>query len=558
MKRKTKHGETMARWGRVGNLLGWIFALAALTCDAGELSLNRTFSDNMVLQRNQSVPVFGTAPPRTEVTVQLDGRTARVTSGPEGAWRVELPAMAAGGPYQMRVSAGGDNLEYANVLVGDVWVCAGQSNMNWPLNRQPEVEATLAEADRPEIRFFRSPNRGNTVPQHDFDENHRGWEVCSPESAGAFSGLAYHFATRIQDEIKVPIGIIQAARGGSFLESWIPRPAIEAVPELKPILEQWEWLIANRNRLQAEQRAKRDAWEREHGERFREWRASRENGPFIPAQPSLPPHAGTRHDVSALYNEAIHPHITRPVKGVVWYQGESNTDRGYQYRALLRLFVESWRDVWKQPDLPFVVIQLPNYDPGVNPFGPQDGGPWEIVRESQSTILQLPNTALAVTLGMGMDQDVHPPDKRGVATRAAQNALKLVYGRDILASAPRYLDHKIEGDSILVTFSHVGEGLTSLSGGALVGFTIAGADKVFHPARAEIVDATTVRVSSRKVPFPRAVRHAWSGTPAFNLANSAGIPASTFRTDDWEVPTQHVTLPYEWLRPDGQESGKAP
>ena len=512
MKRKTGYGTKMARWGRSAVHIGWIHALASLTCNAGELSLNRTFSDNMVLQRNQPVPVFGTAPAGTDVTVRLDGRTSRVTSGPDGAWRVDLPAMPAGGPYVLHVSAGGEEREFTNVLIGDVWVCAGQSNMNTPLRNQPDSHITLAEADRPEIRFFRSPTRGKASPQHDFGGNQQGWVVSSPDTAGAFSGVAYHFATRIQAEVNVPIGIIHAARGGSFIESWIPRPAIEAVPELKPILDQWEWLNANRTRRRG-----------------------------------FPSPAG-KQAVSTLYNESIHPHIPRPIKGVVWYQGESNTDRGYQYRILLRVLVQSWREVWGQPELPFVVIQLPNYDTAVNPFGPQDGGPWEIVRESQATILEEPNTALAVTLGMGMDHSVHPPDKRGVATRAAQSALKLAYGRDILASAPRHVEHQVRGDAMLITFSHVGEGLISLGGDEITGFTIAGADKVFHPARAEIVDATTVRVFSGEVPSPRAVRHAWSGTPDFNLANSEGIPASTFRTDDWDVPTQNVAKPYEWLR----------
>ncbi|MCC5843174.1 MAG: hypothetical protein JJU05_02865 [Verrucomicrobia bacterium] len=548
MRQKTGYGQLTAGKGNSAVLLGWIHALLSLTCNAGDLSLNRTFSDNMVLQRNRPIPVFGTARAGTEVTVRLDDRTARVTCGPDGAWRVELPAMPAGGPYVLRISADGVEREFTNVLVGDVWVCAGQSNMNWPLRNQPEAEAELAGADRPEIRFFRSPTNGNTSPQDDFGEDHTGWEITSPETAGGFSGLAYHFATQIQADVKVPIGIIHAARGGSFIESWIPRAAVEATPELHPILEQWEWLNANRDRLRAEQRAKRNAWDREHGERFREWRTGRESGPFIPTQPSLPPYAGTRHDVSGLYNESIHPHTARPVKGVVWYQGESNTDRGYQYRLLLPVLVQSWREVWGQPELPFVVIQLPNYDPHLNTFGPQDGGPWEIVRESQAMILEVPNTALAVTLGMGLDHSVHPPDKRGPATRAAQSALKLAYGREIPASAPRYVEHLIEGNAIYLTFSDVGEGLVSLREGEITGFEIAGDDKVFHPARAGIVDAATVRVFSEEVSSPQAVRHAWSGTPDFDLANSAGIPASTFRTDDWEVPTQDKTMPFEWLR----------
>jgi len=494
-----------------------------------EVRLPAVFGDNMVLQRGKEIPVWGWAEPADTVTVTLDTLRVSTVTGLSGQWRTAFEIPEAGGPYEMSVICG-DTLRYVNVMVGEVWVCSGQSNMQWPMRNLTGVEEDIASANIPNIRLFTVPRRSSETPLEDIDEPKPGWAVCSPDTVLSFSAVAFYFGKEIQAELRVPVGLIHSSWGGSVAEAWTPVEAMESVPELEPIVENLDSLKQGYPEHKAE-------FER----KFAEFQQARRDS-LTPIPMPMPPRGpGGHYYPSGLYNAMIHPLIPYGIAGVIWYQGESNSVRAYQYRTLFPALIGSWRKAWNRDDLPFIYVQLANWETDTIPV--EGGwGSWPELREAQLMTLSVPNTGMAVTIDIGEADNIHPNNKREVGHRLALNALAVAYDRRIVRSGPIYTAWYRDGSAIRLRFRHVAQGLVAANMQPLAGFEIAGKNRIFHPAEARI-EGTEVVVFSRDVPEPAAVRYAWDDNPTCNLYNSAGLPASPFRTDTWPGETEGRFIP---------------
>jgi sialate O-acetylesterase len=478
------------------------------------------FTDGLVLQRGVNVPVWGTADPGEQVRVSIhtgnSGQGAGTAADKDGKWRVRLSKLPAGGPYRLTIE-GKNKIELANVYVGDVWVCSGQSNMEWPLAASHNAQQAIAASKNPQIRLFTVPKRTSTARQHDLQGS---WQECSPSTVGNFSAVAYFFGRDLQKSLQVPIGLIHTSWGGTVAEAWTSEKALAAVPELKYLAEAArredeavdQYLIALETYI-------------------REARRARKRGHDLPA---APPQAGRNPNApSALHNGMIAPLLPYAIKGAIWYQGESNAGRAHEYRTLLPTLIKNWRNDWKQGDFPFLVVQLAPWMPIVNE--PQESA-WAELREAQLlTSLKVPGVGLAVITDVGDPVDIHPRKKETVGARLALAARALAHGEKIVYSGPVYDSKKIEGNKVLLRFKHVGGGLAT-DGGPLKGFTISGKDRKFHNATAE-VKGDQVVVSSPDVAQPEEVRYGWANCPVCNFQNKEGLPASPFRTDDYPMIT---------------------
>ena len=486
---------------------------AALQAD---VSLPNIFGDHMVLQREQANPVWGKADAGEQVTVRIDGQSHTTTASAEGTWRVRLnPMDASAEPKVLQVSGLNNEVSIADVLVGEVWICSGQSNMQWPLNKTNNGAVEIAAANHPEIRLISVPQVGTQDPQDNFDG---AWEVCSPESAKNFSAVGYLFGSRIHSTLGVPVGLIDNAWGGSAAEAWVPRNVLEADGNYTELLESWDKKVAAyTDEMHAAKVAEFKAWEAEGKPKpYKRWPNDFRKGQHRPAN---------------LFNGVLNPTIGYGMRGVIWYQGESNSGRAYQYRSLFPLMITTWRDLWQQGDFPFYWVQLADF---MQEMTKPSGSTWAELREAQSMTLSLPNTGEAVIIDAGEGRDIHPRDKTTVANRLVRLALANDYGYQIDAQSPRYASMQIEGGAITLTFDHVSsQGLYTFDVKHATGFTIAGEDQVFVNADAKLIGKDKVLVSSTDVPNPVAVRYAWANNPVANLQDRNGLPVSPFRTDDW-------------------------
>jgi sialate O-acetylesterase len=498
-----------------------------------DVTLPGIFGDGMVLQRDMKIPVWGNADPGEMVTVTLGGRSRRVKTEGDGTWMVRLKKMNAGGPYEMAVT-GANEIRFGDVMIGEVWVCAGQSNMNYRIGNLGDISERLADADNPWIRMISVDRKKHTEPQFDFIGENAGWIACTPETVKGFSAVAYFFGRDLSRELDVPIGLINASWGGSQAEMWTPFEEIAANPALSPIIDRWEELHEDYPRAKAE-----------YDKAFEAWKKSQTDGKPVTKRPWAPPGSTRNNFPGGIYNAMLHPVIPYGIKGAIWYQGESNSQRGFQYRALFKTMITSWRDKWGQGTFPFLFVQLANWETDTNPYSPKDGGHWPELREAQLMALELPRTAMTVAIDLGEETDIHPKNKWDVGRRLALGAMNIAYGSKSEYSGPLYRSVKFKKNIAVVRFRH-DDGLTA-KGGTLEGFEIAGADKVFHPAEA-LVDGNSVIVSGADVSAPEAVRYAWDDYPRCNLYNSAGLPASPFRTDDWPRETEEFLKPYFWRK----------
>ncbi len=638
------------------------------------------YADHMVFQRGEPIVVRGTATAGRKVSVSLNGQVRRAVVSADGSWRVELPAMKAGGPYQLAVS-GKETIMFTDILVGDVWICSGQSNMQWSVKRSDRAEQEIAAADHPTIRLFTVKlDRSPFEPKDDVSGQ---WHVCSPQSVPEFSGVGYFFGRELNRELNVPIGLVNSSWGGTMIEPWISRAGFQSSPDFQDIVAMQEQARKGQKQMDAKSAfldwveqvetfyqkqgqaalgwgapdlkdkagwktmALPGAWEQsglaiDGAVWFRKtvtlpeacagrdltlslgriddcdttyfngvkvgqtgpeveahWASKRaytvpgslvktgENviavrvfdhfssgGIFGPAQlmsvacggskqflagewqykveyamdyakvpmrPRVPEDSKSQQFPSTLYNAMIHPLVDFPVKGAIWYQGESNAGNPDAYRKLFPLLLQDWRRAWKNPDLVFLWAQLSAFyrhtprEPLPEDFfktmKPEDPS-WARLREAQLQTLAVPRTGMAVTIDVGNPIDIHPTNKQDVGKRLALAARKVAYNQDICFSGPVYEAMAIQGDSIRLSFKHVCKGLVAKEG-ALKQFAIAGPDKEFHWAEARI-EGRSVVVRSDRVPQPVAVRYAWGKYPeGCNLFNSAGLPATPFRTDDW-------------------------
>jgi sialate O-acetylesterase len=639
-----------------------------------QIKLPALFSDNMLLQRNVKIPIWGTEKPGQKITVKIHQHSKTTTADRNGKWRVNLAAMKAGGPYELTVS-GTETITFKNVMIGEVWLCSGQSNMEMPLVSTwapvNNFKAEVAAANYPDLRFFIVKRAKSTKPRADVESE--GWRVCDSISVKSFSATAYFFGRHLQQKLGVPVGLIQSAWGGTIVEAWTSRATLKTVPDMAGFVKLLETSPLDSIFDETTFAVKMAAWNRQLDEmdaaaskngtswnhpdfddsawptmllpqpweraglpafdgivKFRkviqlpasfnkqnlhlnlgpiddadvtyfngvqigamsiynqhrhylvpanllkagenviavrvldsggngglygksealnllkdstqaislagEWRY--QLGAELQKLPPSPVAPNTPNRPTVLYNAMIAPLVPFAIRGAIWYQGESNAGRAYQYRTLFPLLIKDWRARWGQGNFSFLFAQLANYQSVAKEPGDND---WAELREAQTMALSVPNTGMAVTIDIGDANDIHPGNKQEVGNRLALNARHLVYGENIAYSGPIYKSMKIEGNRIRLFFDHAQDGLMSKGGDKLQGFAIAGEDRKFVWAEA-MIDGKTVVVSSSQVAKPMAVRYAWAINPACNLYNNAGLPASPFRTDAWPEITRAAHL----------------
>ena len=481
-------------------------AIALTGCAAvhADVTLPNIFGSHMVLQRDQKDPVWGWAEPGEDITVTIADQTKTAKAGADGTWRVTLDPLPVGGPHTLIVK-GKNTVAFEDVLVGEVWVCSGQSNMQWNVNISNDPDLEKLTAKNSKIRLVTVPNLGTQEPQKNFNGK---WEVCSPETVGNFSAVGYFFGRQLQQTLDVPVGLINNAWGGSACEAWINRGLFEKDAQYKPLIDRWVDLEKKYDSAEGKDKQNMEGKMR---------------GNSRPAN---------------IYNGGLKPIIGYGIRGALWYQGESNANRAYQYREMFPLMIKSWREEWGQGDFPFYWVQLADFMNETPQPGDSD---WAELREAQTmTLDKLPNTGEAVIIDIGEGRDIHPRNKQDVAKRLSRWALAKIHGLNITHQSPRYESMKKEGNKIVVTFKHVGPGgLYALDVDQPRGFTIAGADKVFHNAQAKITGPNTVEVWADGVAEPAAVRYAWAANPICNLYGSReiGLPVTPFRSDDWKGVT---------------------
>ena len=639
------------------------------------LQLHELFSDHMVLQQGLPVPVWGWAEAGEMVTVECAGQSAQARAGEDGAWRASLPALGAGGPFELCVRGAESTLVLHDVLIGEIWVCSGQSNMEWPLAAAINGDEEVAAARHPQIRLFAVPKVAELPRKTNVDGT---WTECTPETAASFSAVGYFFGRMLHEQLGVPVGLINTSWGGTLAEAWTSREKLLEEPALRYLVEDFERTLPDLEQVLADYQHVMRNWEQEHQlndpgnsgwpqgwaapaaavaewetmtlpqlwqsaglnfsgvlwfrkeveipaawaghalklsigacdksdttyfnnvevgsmrieERADAWCQPRiypvpaalvapgkaviavrvfshmygggMSGPAAMMQltpedlpgaepillagdwqyrvecnfglvnawpPPPPPGPGNPNTPTILFNSMIHPLIPFAIRGAIWYQGESNADRGFQYRTLFPAMITDWREQWGQGDFPFYFVQLANFmEQKAEPADSQ----WAELREAQLRTLGLRNTGMAVIIDIGEALDIHPTNKQDVGKRLALNALAQTYERrELVYAGPLFASAAPEGAAMRVQFT-LADGLCC-HGEQLTGFAIAGADKHFVWADA-VIDGNGVLVSSPAVPVPVAVRYGWADNPACNLYNGAGLPASPFRTDDWPAP----------------------
>ncbi|MCE5326633.1 MAG: sialate O-acetylesterase [Planctomycetaceae bacterium] len=464
------------------------FTLAAIACllvvspafAAGELKLPAIISDHMVLQAEKDAPVWGWAPADAKVTVAFAGQKLTATADKEGKWSVEFKGLKSGTAGKLVVSAGDKTLTVNDVLVGEVWLGSGQSNMWWRVSQSGNAKAEAAKANYPHIRMFTVNQAGAPAPAGDCAG---AWHVCTPQTVMGFSATAYYFGRELHTALKQPVGLINSSVGGTPIESWLP-----AAPKTDD--------------------AKADA----------------------PKATPAPRRRGARRSAGGgdLYNGMIAPLAPYGLRGFLWYQGESNAGKGKLYVTQLATLIKTWRDAWGDESACFLTVQLPNFQAPQKQ--PVEGSGWAMVREAELKSLALPKTGIAVTIDIGEAGNIHPGNKQDVGKRLALWALGTVYDKKLVYSGPLYKAMKIDGDKVILSFDHA-QGLAARKGEKLKGFAVAGDDKKFVWAQATVKGDTVVISGASN---PKAVRYAWANNPDCNLVNGAGLPASPFRTDDWD------------------------
>jgi len=522
----------------------------------GKLRLPSILGDHMVVQRDVPLRIWGWAAPGETIQVTLGKATGSTQTGADGRWLVKLDKLAgSNAPVELTVKGATESVTIKDILVGDVWVCSGQSNMALSLGGCKNIDAELAQANRPEMRFFQVKGESADKPKDDCSGQ---WTLCTPATAKGFSAVGYYFGRDILQTQKVPVGLIGSNQGASFAQVWLSLEALTADPELKKsYIDPVSSVFSDPEGA----KAIHDKWLAEGGAQYDKDRAQwymdkyaaqQKKEPFdrpVPKPPQPEPlyfNSMTRFP-TVLFNARIHPLVNFPIRGAIWYQGESNAGDPL-YQQLMTALIKDWRTRWQVGDFPFLIVQLPNKSKQQkDPQDPNTG--WAPVRERQLKVAQtVPNTGLAVAIDVGSTEDpeennnLHPVEKENIGSRLALAARHLAYGENLIYSGPLVEGTKTVGNKIQVTFSHTGSGLkigtppkTSLTPqpptDELKGFAIAGKDKKFVAAKATLESPNSILVWSDAVAEPAFVRYGWQMSPVVNLYNSADLPASPFRTD---------------------------
>ena len=551
-------------------IIGLLAGLAPLQAD---VKMPAIFGDHMVLQEGMTIPVWGRAAPGETVTVTIGSVTQKATADASGKWRVDLPSQPTNATPVTLTVTGKNTLTFSDVLIGEVWLCSGQSNMAFSLGGGKvfggayNAATVVPKANDPQLRFFQEEKKVALDPLSD----EKGvWEVCTPDTASPFSAVAYFFGSELRQSLQRPVGLIGSYWGGTTAQAWTSLEALQKEPTLQHYADAEAKTKANLAKAKAAYPAKiaafhaeQAAWQTQYGnawnDQMKAWQAAAHppGTPQIPPRPAKPaprgpmPPDGGQFNPSNLYNGMIAPLIPYAIKGVIWYQGEANTGAPHEYQTLFPTMITDWRTHWAEGDFPFIFVQLTSLAVPPPRF-------WPLLREAQSKALSLPHTAMATTIDVGEPHNLHPHDKEDVGKRLEIAALHVAYGKDQAYSGPVYQSMTTTGNSIHLKFTDEGTGLTIgqapwIPDGAepipttsLVGFTIAGADQKFVPATATI-EKDEVVVSSPQVSAPVAVRYAWANLAVGNLYNKENLPAPPFRTDDWKVldDVESVETPFK-------------
>ncbi|HEY5825466.1 MAG TPA: sialate O-acetylesterase [Cyclobacteriaceae bacterium] len=637
-----------------------VLSVAVLTVQA-QIKLPRIFGDHMILQRDHTITIWGWAGSKEKVTVQLNNQKKTVAAGNDGKWKLVLDAMKAGGPYQLTVK-GKNTITLNDVWMGDVWVCSGQSNMEWTVNNSYNAAKEIQHANYPQIRHFKVPNTIASTPSEDVTSGE--WMVCTPTTVGDFTAVGYFFARKIVMEVNVPIGLINTSWGGTHSETWTSREAFEGSEEFKSMIASMPKLnldsLSKQNTAKTKKRIEAlqgsldvsteaiskwktasydhaswptmnipGRWEQQElgeldgvvwlrkvvilpgdqagkegvldlemiddsdetyingekiGETWSKWNEKRSyripaallkegknviavrvedtgggggihgdadqvkitlggqtqtlSGAWSYHIESISSNTGVGPNSypTLLYNAMVKPLIPFAIKGALWYQGESNAGRAYQYRKAFPLMITDWRKQWNQGDFPFYFVQLASFNAGNG--NSQVGSDWAELREAQALTLTLPNTGMAVTTDIGDPFDIHPRNKQDVGKRLAAVALKNTYGKSVEDAGPTYQSMKVEGNKVIISFTHANGLMTTDKYGYLKGFEVAGEDQKFYYAKA-FIEGDHVILYSDVVSKPVAVRFGWADDASEdNLFNKEGFPAVPFRTDNWKGITE--------------------
>ncbi|MEI6074860.1 MAG: sialate O-acetylesterase [Verrucomicrobiota bacterium] len=487
-----------------------------------EVKLPALFSDHMVLQSGERVPVWGWAKPGEKVSVEIGGQKLVTVAGAAGKWRVQLGPLKAGAALTLTVQ-GVNTLIVHDLLVGEVWLGSGQSNMGLLVKEANHFEAEKVAANCPEIRMFTVAHKASPAA---LEECEGHWQVCDSNTVGNFSAALYFFGREIHRRLKVPVGLLHSSWGGTPIQPWISAEALQAYPGYAALLERKKKEIAAWPEQEQKIMADLKAWEIKAAKA----KAANQSVPTKPWNPG-PPDSG-QYLPAQLYNAMIHPLIAYRLRGALWYQGESNAGGGAagaaDYTDLQSRLIAGWRADWGIDDFPFFFVQLPNWGND----GDRSSNSWAFFREGQANILKVPNTGMAVTIDIGDPGNIHPRNKQEAGRRLALLALARAYQQDLIFQGPQLWKHETNDAAIKLSFLHADGGLVA-RGGQLKSFTVAGEDKQWHPAEARFDGDMVIIVSSKEVPRPVAVRYGWANNPDCNLFNGAGLPASPFRTDRW-------------------------
>ena len=531
-----------------------VILLAGAASASADVSLTSLFGHNMVLQRDMPVPVWGRAAPGEPVTVNFGSVTAKTVAGTDGKWSVRLPALKADAAGMPLVIAGANTLTFTNVLVGDVWLCSGQSNMEYGYRSLAKPEQIVD----PQIRTFCVLKSASLTPLEEtmfirpeigLDTGMGHWQLNNPAGPwGGFSAVGYFFGRAIHKQTGVPVGLIGSYWGGTPAQAWTSLEGLQSVPSLtnhvngvmtlnpnvkRKFPVRWEDYVVAMKKWDKEARIPYEQSRREWERAVREAKTA---GKPAPPEPRMafprPQDPGCVGVATTLFNGMINPLIPFAIKGVVWYQGESNANDGKGYGVLFPAMIRDWRRRWGQGDFPFCFVSVAGFEvPTNNP----SRGLWAALREGQAQALSLPNTGMAVAIDVGARHDIHPTNKVAVAERLARVARRVAYGEDLVSDGPTFAALAVKGARIEVTFDHAGSGLVWGRGNADregFGFEVAGTNRQWFAATADIA-GTHVVVGSDQVPAPVAVRYAWDDYPPCRLYNQEGLPAVPFRTDDW-------------------------
>ena len=506
-------------------------ALLLVSALRAELRLPAIIGDRMVLQQQQANPIWGWDRPGAPVTVTFAGETLATTADAAGKWRVSLPARPASDQPRTLTVAGTSTVVVQDVLVGEVWLCSGQSNMQFTLGESYDGDLEAAAARLPAVRLITVPQVASQEPRDDFQGR---WVEAAPATAGRFSAVGFLFGRALHEILGVPVGLIDVTWGGSKAEAWVRRTSLEQDPRFRPLLDEAVAMEARLATPEAEAKLAADlkAWEAARD-------AARAAGAAAPPRPQ--DWLRGQHRPGNLFAGMLHPTVGYGLKGVIWYQGEGNAGRPEEYAELFPFLIEQWRREWGQGDFPFYWVQLADYKAETDDPGADSG--WARLREAQTRTLRLPNTGQAVAIDVGEGRDIHPRDKHRVAARLVRWALAKDYGRPLPHRSPEFRSLEITGDRALVTFDCFGGQLYAFDEPTVRGFAVCGADRVWHWATGRIVGRDRVEVRSDAVSAPIAVRYAFADNPRTNLYSRAGLPATPFRTDDFAFVPPTPTPP---------------